>query len=251
MRTHTIRCGYAIWPPLIIKDINSGQLSGTEYDYMEALGKALNLKIEWPEEIGWADFPAALASGRIDAFCAGTWPTASRAREVDFTLPISYQQFVAFARADDKRFDNALAAINDPSVTIATQDGEISAIIAASDYPKAKTVQLPALASGSELFTNVATGKADVTLSESIVGELYNESNPNKIRRIATASPLGVYGNTIAIERGQDEFRRMLDTATQQMLYNGQIEKILAKYEQFTGTLLRVAPPYAIGGSGR
>src|SRR6202012_5680823 len=92
MRTQTIRCGYVLWTPFLVKDPNSGKLSGVFYDYTEALAKALHLKIEWDEEMGWADFPSALNEGRVDVMCGGSRPNSSRAREIDFVKPILYQQ---------------------------------------------------------------------------------------------------------------------------------------------------------------
>src|ERR1700722_20209029 len=52
MRTQTIRCGYVLRTPLLVKDPNTAQLSGLFYEYVENLGKALHLKIEWSEEMG-------------------------------------------------------------------------------------------------------------------------------------------------------------------------------------------------------
>lgn len=244
MRTGTFRCGYSPWPPLIIKDPNTGKLSGIVYDYLEALGDALHLKIDWAEETGWGDFPAALQSGRIDGFCAGVWPNASRAREIDFTRPILYQPIYAYARADDHRFDNNLAALDSPSITLATADGETSSHIANGDFPKAKQVQLAQMSNGSELFTIVVTGKADVTFTDLATAAEYDAKNPGKLRRIESKVPVRVFGNTIAIARGQDGLRRMLDTTTEELLASGVIDKITAQYEQYPGTLLRVAPPY-------
>jgi polar amino acid transport system substrate-binding protein len=246
MRTGTIRCGYAMWPPFIMKDPNSGKLSGFEYDYMQALGDALHLKIDWSEEVGWGDFPSALNAGRIDAFCAGAWPSATRAREIDFTRPIVYQPLYAYVRAGDPRFDNNSAAIDDPSVTAVTMDGEMSSLVAASDFLKAKTVQLPQLSNASELLLNVVTGKGDVTFTDSITESRFAANNPGKIRRVVTKMPLRVFGVPLAIARGQDAFAHMVNIATDEMLLSGKIEKILAPYDQPPGTFLHVAPPYTV-----
>ncbi|HEU0117897.1 MAG TPA: transporter substrate-binding domain-containing protein [Alphaproteobacteria bacterium] len=248
MRTKTIRCGYAAWPPLLIKDPNSGKLSGVFYDYMQAVGKALNLKIEWSEEMGWGDFPAALSVGRVDAFCAGAWPNASRASQIDFTVPISFQAIYAYVRADDKRFDNNLAAIGS-SATIVGVDGEMAMLIANRDFPQAKSLQIPELSGASGVFLSIVSNKGDVTFTDPITAGTFDAANPGKIRRVATKTPLRVFGNPLAIARGQDDFRRMIDTTTEELLYNGDIEKILKKYETFPGTMLRVLPGYQVSAA--
>lgn len=244
MRTQTIKCGYALSFPDLMRDPNTGAFSGIMYDYLEALGTALHLKIQWSEEIGWSDFPEALKAGRIDAVCANVWPNAARALRADFTNPLFYNAVYAYARAGDKRFYDQQATVNDPSVTISSIDGEASGFIAATDFPKAKVIQLPQLSNISELFINVTSKKADIAFQESSTVEKFNKDSDIKLHRVLGGKPLRVFGCTIAVALGQDTFRRMLNTATDELRTSGQIEKILSKYEAFPGALLRVAPMY-------
>jgi ABC-type amino acid transport substrate-binding protein len=246
MRTQTIRCGYVVWTPSLAKDSNSGQLSGIFYDYTEALGKALHLKIDWVEEEGWGDFPAALNSGRIDAMCGGSWPNAARARVIDFIRPIFYAPIYAWVRSDDTRFDNKLDAIDDPNIKIAFVEGTTMAVIAAQDFPKATTMQLPQMTSIAESFVNVVNGKVDVTLQSASAEHDYDVNNPGKLRRVNAKLPLRLGAQSLAINRGEDMFRRMLDLATDEMISSGQVEKILAKYDDVPGALVRVAPTYTL-----
>jgi len=45
MKEGKIRCGYAMWPPMMYMDVNSGELQGVAHDLTEALGKNLDLEI--------------------------------------------------------------------------------------------------------------------------------------------------------------------------------------------------------------
>ncbi len=244
MRTQTLRCGYVVWTPFLLKDPNNGQLSGLFYDYTEALAKALSLKVEWTEEMGWADFPAALNSGRIDAMCGGSWPNSTRAREIDFVRPILYQPTFAWVREGDKRFDNNLDAINDPAISVIFVEGSTQAVIAANDFPKAKHVALSEMTSLSDTLVSLADGKADVGLVSAEAGYQYTLNNPGKVRRIEAAMPLRVFGNGLAIAGGEERLRRMLNIATDELLSSGQIAKMIGKYGAVTDTWLRVAAPY-------
>ena len=244
MRTQTIRCGYVIWTPFLVKDPNSGQLSGLFYDYVEALGKALSLKIEWAEEVGWGDFPAALNSGRIDAMCGGSWANSTRAREIDFVQPIIYQQSFAWVREGDARFDNNIAAINDPSVKVIFVEGSTQAVIAAHDFPKAQAVPLPDMTSLADTLVSLADGKADVGLVSTEAGYQYTLNNPGKVRRVQAKTPLRVFGNSVALPGGEERLRRMLDNSTNELLASGQIEKLVDTYGKVADTWLRIAPPY-------
>lgn len=243
MRTQTIRCGYAVWTPFLVKDHNTGKLSGLFYDYTQALGDILKLKIEWTEEVSWGEFPAALDTGRIDAMCGGSYPNAARARVIDFVRPVLYQPIYAYVRANDPRFDNNIAAINDPSITVTAVEGSMIGRIAHVDFPKAKAVMLPELSSMPEQFVNVVGGKADVTFMNSATAEDFRFNNPGQIRQVLS-EPIHLAWNSIAIPGGQDRFRRMLDIATEELIANGQIESIIAKYEKFPDTLMRPALPY-------
>lgn len=243
MRTGVIRCGYAYAEPLIIRDPTTGQIKGIGHDVMEATAKALSLKVEWTEEVGWASFPAALSSGRIDAFCVGAWPNAARARMTDHTRPFSFQSYYAYVRFGDTRFDGNLSGINKPEVTIAALDGDASSIISRSDFPEAKALSLPQLVSVDEVFVNVAMNKADVALLSPEWFIKYSANNPGKIRQVQSP-PIRVFGNVFFIAQGEDKLRQMLDTALTEQLSSGAVEKIIPKYEKVSGSILRVAPPY-------
>jgi polar amino acid transport system substrate-binding protein len=244
MRTGVIRCGYAVWAPSIIKDPNTGEFSGIFYEYVEALAKALSLKVEWSREISFADFPEAVRTHQIDSMCTGIWPSAPRARVVDFTDPIYFVTMNAYARADDARFDNNIAAIDNPGVTLATIEGATSSIVTREDFPLAKTDALPQLTDQAQPLLEVATNKADVTIADSVTAAGYMANNPGKLKQVPAAAPIRLFGNTMSIPAGDDKLRRMLDTATEEMLNSGQIERIVKKYETYPGTLARVAAPY-------
>ncbi|MFA6280080.1 MAG: transporter substrate-binding domain-containing protein [Bdellovibrionales bacterium] len=246
IRTNTLRCGYVVWPPFIAKDPTTGIMSGLFYDYMAALGTALHIKIEWAEETGTGDFPVALETGRIDAECVSVWPNASRARQVDFTNPIYFIAQDIYVRAEDKRFDNDIKTINDPSVTIIAIDGEVGGMVATNDFPKAKMLQLSQMTAPSDAFMSLITKKADVFITDRATAKMFMDHNPRKIRRVLAQAPLRVFGNTIALAQGQDKLRRMLNTATQELLDSGQIENILYRYKDGADSLLHVAPAYKL-----
>ncbi|TAH37780.1 MAG: amino acid ABC transporter substrate-binding protein [Alphaproteobacteria bacterium] len=243
MRSQALHCGYGVWAPIMIKDANTGAMSGIFYDYMDAMGKSLNLKIQWTE-VSWSDFAADLASGKIDAMCAGIWPTGTKSRAMDFTAPIYYVAIHTFARADDTRFDHALDKINSKDITIASMDGEISNIIASADFKDAKLLSLPSNASQPQILLNVATGKADVTFQDAATGQDFMNANPGKVKMVPGGEFIRTFGNTIAVAKGQDELKDMLNTASAELLQSGVVDGIIKKYEKYPGSFYRVAKPY-------
>ncbi len=160
-----LRCGYFLWPATVERDPNTGKLSGAFYDYMEALGKQLEIKITWAEEVNFADIPIVLQSGRVDAICSGAWTNPMRGKFVDFTVPIAYASIRPYVRSDDRRFDDNSNAINQPNVGIATVDGESAETIAAEDFPRAQRLSAPKGTEGTQMLLNVLTKKSGCRLS--------------------------------------------------------------------------------------
>ena len=243
MQKGSIRCGYFSWYPALLKDPNTGEFKGVLYDYVNAIGKALSLKVEWAEEIGLADFPAALESGRIDAMCSGVFPSSERARVMDFVEPPYYFPFFAFSRKGDARFEKDATILNDKKYKIAILEGGITSIIRRQIFPEAQALELSQLTSPAELFMSLAQGKADAVIFAPSTFYDFDEHNPGKVQ-FANPNQVKVYPMAVGISRGQEEFRRMLDNATRDLILSGTVNAIIAKYEKYPGTLLRPAKPY-------
>jgi ABC-type amino acid transport substrate-binding protein len=151
-----LRCGYAPWPGLIVDvDPNTKKLTGTFYDYLQELGRSLELKIEWVAEVPFGEIPQALDSGKIDAHCSGAWTNPIRGKFVDMIVPISYQFITAFVRKGDKRFSDNFEAINDPAIKISIIDGESSSAIAATRFPKATHLSNPQGTDGVQILNGI------------------------------------------------------------------------------------------------
>ena len=246
IKNGTIRCGYITRAPVFTVSPQTGEKGGIYYEYVEALGRALNLKIDWAEEIGWGDAVEALKTGRIDAFCSGLWPVAHRAPHMDFVTPILFEPLYIYAREGDTRFDNNKAAINDPSVTIVSVEGGAPWIVAQKDFPKAKLLTLPQLSPISDMYQSVLTGKADVTLAEPASFGDFNDKNPGVMRRVVTDHPLRAFGPSIAVKTGEIQFRRMMDLGTEELRQTGEIDAIINKYETHPGVYFRPAKDYEV-----
>ncbi|MGB4101603.1 MAG: ABC transporter substrate-binding protein [Alphaproteobacteria bacterium] len=245
MATRTLRCGYITYPPILVKDPNSGQMSGFIYDLMLEIGQRLDVKINWAEEVGWANNVQGLLQGRYDAICAGYWRNAKEGQYLDYTVPFFYSALGAFVRADDHRFDGDINLLNDPGVTLITTDGALAEVAARHDFPRMKIRALPNLADISQLMTELVTGKADVVFIELMNAGQYNKANPGQLRQLNPDRPLRFYQNTLALPPHEPQLKAMLDSVLYEMRDSGVVEKLLLKYEPAPGTMVRVATPYA------
>jgi len=240
-----IKCGYYVTPPYFNKDPNNGSLSGIWYEYVEEIGKRLDLEIEWSLEVGLGDLTEALKSGKIDAYCAGLWNNPSRSKHIDFVTPISYQILYPFVRDNDNRFDSNLEKVNNNNIIVSCIDGEMADLIAKSDFPKAKRSCLPQLSPYSDILTNISNGKADITFASPSLVEAFNANNPDKkLKQVKTENPIRIFPESLALNYGEHDFRRMLDHTTRFLINSGFINNVLKKYEGEYGSFYIVKEPY-------
>jgi polar amino acid transport system substrate-binding protein len=236
----TLRAGYIVYPPYISKDPETGELSGVFYDITNAIGKQLDVKVEWVEEAGYGTIATNLSDGRYDVY-AGIWPNVPRSKVITFTTPAYYDAVYAYARSADHRFDNNLNAINSSTIKISTIDGELGDSIAKETFAKAQRISLPQTSPFDQLSLQVITGKADITFLPPTPANLFLKSNPGTIRRVSE-TPVRVYGATLGVRLGETALRDALSIAINELVNVGTINTILDQYDE---TALRLAAPYA------
>lgn len=246
LRTKTLRCGYALWPPIMMsKDVNTGKLDGVFHDMVEELAQKLSLKVEWVEETGWANWIEGLKANRFDMFCAGVWQNGARGREVGFSLPLFYSPVYAYARVDDTRFNNGFAVVNDPSIRVSGMDGEISEVIARTHFPNAQYVGMPQISEISFIFLNVANKKADIVFNEPGVANDFIFNNPGKLKQISE-KPFQIFKTAYGVKITENALLQMIDSALIELHNDGITEKILSKYDADPTMYLRISKPYVL-----
>lgn len=241
-----IRCGYVSYAPGLIKDPNSGEISGVFPEIIEEAAKNLNVEVVWVEEVGWGTMVEGLKANRYDAICSPVWPFSQRARVADFTEPLYYGGAEPYVRSDDRRFDADLGVLDDPAFRIATIDGEVTEAIALRDFPNSERVTLPQLTDISQALLSVADGKADITFVEPFIAFDFLKSNPGKLRPARPGNPIRLYPNTMMLRQGDDTFRRALDNAISELANNGFVDQVLRKYEPFPSAFYRRGRPFDI-----
>ena len=224
-----LRCGYATSPPVLVKDPNTGKLSGSDYDIVEAIGQKLNIKIEWTEEVGWGNFIEGLRTNRYDMMCGSLWPDDARIKFLSLTRPVYYDRMLAYARFDDKRFDGNIDNINTPTTQIAVTDGDASATFARQRFPQAKILSLPQTAVVADMMLSLTTKKADIIFLDPVRIAVFEKENKNKIRPVANVEPVNVIGTSFGVKGREFQLRDMIDVALRELVNNGTIARLLAK----------------------
>lgn len=244
IRTGTLRCGYALWPPTAMaKDPKTGEMTGIFVEIAEEMAENLNVKLEWTEETGWGSFIESLQSNRFDLFCAPLWRNAERGRLISYTVPLAYSALHLYARAGDERFDKDIAILNSADYKLATMDGEMSQIVARRFFPNAQQVSIPQLGDITQLVMDVATGKADAVFLEPSLAYDFAKKNPGKIRQV-TKEPYQVFPDSFGMLIGEEKFKDMIDSALIEMMNQGAVDRIIEKYEPDRSIFMPVQKPY-------
>ena len=245
LKAGKIRVGYISYPPSFIVNPN-GSYGGIFYETIEKIGENLGLEIEYAEEVTWDGMIESVKTGRVDMVCTGIWPTTQRGKHVDFATPLFYSVVKAYTYEGNTKFDNDLFKINSPDVTISTIDGEMTAIIADMDFPKAKKSAVTQLTGVFQTLLDIKSKKADVTFVEPAIALEFASKNSNTIKTVEGVNPLRVFPNSMMLPKGQEDFKSTLNIATKELINNGFVQRVINKYEKYPNSFYRTQLPYII-----
>ncbi|MDD3182768.1 MAG: transporter substrate-binding domain-containing protein [Alphaproteobacteria bacterium] len=230
IKTNTLRCAYALYPPFISKDPNTGKLSGFMVDVMEELSKVTGINVDWATEIDFGAITTTLQSGKADAFCSGMAMTPARGRVLAASLPVSFGAIEAYVRKDDYRFDNAPEKINSTNIKLEVNEGDLSEQIAKRFFPKASLAYRGTLGGEDQLFLDVAMKKADVTFSGPSNLSLFNHDNPQKaLRKVPFPRPLYLVSAVVSTDIKEVALINLINVSLQDMIDNGSLDALLKK----------------------
>ena len=162
--------------------------------------------------------------------CATLWPSAGRMRSLTLTMPTFYSGAYAFVRADDKRFDGDLDKANNKSIKVSAIEGDVTEDLAKERLPEAALVALPPSASGAEILLQLITKKADIALVDEGMVSDFLKTNPGALRKVEGVPMARVFGENIALRRGDLMMKNMLDESIRQLINDGVIGALTDKY---------------------
>ncbi len=233
VRSGVLRCGYVNWKPYYYTELKDGntQPTGLNYDIMMELGKVLDLKIDWVEEIGWGNIGEGFKTNRYDAVCTSAWIDAPKLKNLLLSRPIFYSAPQLYVRADDNRFDGNPERLNQPDVTFVVIDGAPLSPLVAEQFPSSKITALPQLVQSAEYLMTVITKKADVATMDPDEIKPFMAANPGKLRAVSGVRPLRILPHILALPPSDPQFMAMMNAGLQVLIDNGVMEKIRKKYD--------------------
>lgn len=249
MDSGVLKCGYYVFPPLTIRDPNTNQMSGVFVDIMNSIAEKAHIKIEWSEEVTFGSWGVALQSKRIDAVCTSPWPDLPMARVALFTDPLFFSGMYPFVRENDERFKGkiTLDRFNNKDVIYLSQEGNLSYNLGKQLFPNAQSYVLGPEADTSLFASSIVSKKADVALSDSNLVNQWNKNNQDKIKLLTDLPPVKAQQYPLAVQKGDYALLHFLNLAIHEMQYDGEMDRILRKWEPEPGkSYLRVNPAYQV-----
>lgn len=245
MEQGEIRVGYVLYHPHLFKDPNTGKLKGFYYDIIEAIGAQLNLKINWQEEVSFANMIEGLNTNRYDIVGLGVFESGLRARGADFSEATHFESLHALVRKDNNTL-TSLSQLNNPHITASVIEGEIADVVARTDFPQMKLKAVSNTVEITQTLEDVFYKKADVAFAPYTLAKKYLHQNPGKLKLLSPGVPVRVFKVSLIFKRDEENFKSLINTALSQLHLLGSIDEALKKYEEFPNSFYRVAQPYAM-----
>ncbi len=226
-----LRVGYAQTLPWFNKDAKSGGLTGIYYDVAEALGKELEVKVEY-KEVSWADSTVALRKGDFDVFGSSLFYTVPRALVVAYTAPMWHKGHLALCHKDNAGRFKSIADFNRSDVTFSVNVGTREEHVLKVTFPKAKIITT----SGQIVLSAepVRTKKADLWVSGDLDILVFARKNSAWAHVIDPDRPFARGANTWAIRYGDPAWKFFLDMWADNMVESGFMQQ---RYDYYKDTL--------------
>lgn len=222
---------YTPWPPTIIKNPGTGELSGHLIDTIEEIARTVNIKLEY-FEVTWANFPIALNSGQCDLYIAGTYRNIPRSFNVAFTEPIFYIGNGALVRkefAESHPDINYVFDLDLKGIKIAVVQGTTEEVFIRQNFKNAELIVISNTSDLTLPFIEVLNGNADVAVTESYTIQQFAERNPEVID-ILQENPFNITPCGWALRHGDVELLNFINTSLEYLRSTGTLDEFEKKY---------------------
>lgn len=209
------------YPPLIYK--KDGQLTGFEYELLQAIAQEENLDIEF-KEMKFDGFIPGLQSGQVD-LATSTLMTDERKKVVDFS-DVFFNSGIVLVVAND----SPIQSFEDlKGKTIVATQGSITLEVAkqlAEEYG----AETRPLKETDALFLDVENGNADaLTLNSPTVEYRLKLDGDNAKFRIV-GDHLTNDEHAFSIQKGNDDLREKINSGLKKIKENGKYDEVHAKW---------------------
>ena len=218
--------GYTVYAPMNYTDENN-EFVGFDTDYAMAVCEKLGVEPEFIE-INWDTKETELNAKNIDCIWNGFTITEERKENIEFTAPyIVNKQVVVIKASNAEKFTNT-ESLADANLVAEIESAGEGAIKDDENLSKANYV---AVAKQTDGLLEVKSGTADaVVLDYTLASAMVGEGTDYADLMIIDGLDLSVEEYGIGFRKGSDAAAKV-NEITQQLLADGTMDEIAAKYE--------------------
>lgn len=217
---------YAVWPPSVIKDPNTSELSGFMIDAARAVAKDAGFEISFIEST-WGGFPADISSGKCDAGIAGFYPLVPRSTTVAFTRPFYFAGNSGVVKTGDTRF-KSVADLNKKGIKVAVIQGEFAHLYSQKNLPNAELVVLEKSSDNTAPLLAVTAGQADAGLIMEDTVKEYVKAH-SELKEIS-GTPYAVSPISWVTRKADQQLLNFLNNAINNLENDGDLDRLAKQY---------------------
>ncbi|WP_342513532.1 transporter substrate-binding domain-containing protein [Sporosarcina sp. FSL K6-1522] len=210
------------YPPLIYKD--QGQLSGMDYDILNAIAKHENLALEY-KEMKFDGFFAALQARQADVAASGITITDERKEIVDFT-DVYYESGLVLVTRNDSSIET-FEDLKDKTIvaTNGSTTHEMAKEVAAQYDAKSK-----ALKETDTVYLDVENGYSDALIMNRppLLYKMKVSGDNNKLKIVGENLTIDRYA--YAVSKDKPELKEKLNSGLQKIKISGEYDEIVDKW---------------------
>lgn len=227
--THVIHACYMVWSSAVMKDPNTGELSGHLIDAIEYIAQEVGAEIEYTEST-WGTFPLSLESRQCDIVTAGIFSTIPRAYNASFTRPIFFTGINVVTTPEFIATHPGLTSITDfdiPGIRVAVGQGYAEEQYAKQVLTQTK-IQSLSTADLTLPMLEVSNGNADIAIVDTFTIQQYLKNHPELV--VALDKPFNSTGVSWAVRQDDTQFLQFINTSLEFLITTGKMEEFELKY---------------------
>jgi ABC-type amino acid transport substrate-binding protein len=223
------------WPPYQLRDNVTGEIVGFEVDLANACAAKLNLTIQW-NDVGFDNIILSVQNGQLDMGVSGFSITAERLDLVSFTVPHSTTlgQVVMLNSVMNAKHITAnltsLADFKTLGITVGVQSGNVE-----KDELEAAGVDIRSWSDSASPFQDMVSANPSVQAVYAETPITTNWINDFKAQGIQVSPVYShpYYPVAFVVGKNSGTLRNKMDGALVQLIFDGTIEQLRAKWNAY------------------
>lgn len=222
----TLRVGWGVLFPYMYRDPKTNQLSGFAVDFMNAMGKALGVKVAFVED-NWSTIIAGLQANKFDVTLPALGITLPRAEVITYTHPIAREPIGLMVPKKDIGKYSSWQDLDKSNIRITTTLGSNIDLFVTQRFKNAQIIRVKG---GPESIAQVLSGKADAWAN---AVEAFNMIKKERSDLAIVPGRLGASPMAMGVRQGDFVWRDWINLFIDQMERTGRLKTMLDTYHLF------------------